>query len=55
MKIKDIDRFLREETYDVKFGKQKPKKMKGEEFIKNSKKPIEKKKWKERQYSNGIQ
>lgn len=46
MKIKDVDRFLKEEMYDVKVGKQKPKKMKAEEFQKTAKKPIDKKKWK---------
>jgi hypothetical protein len=54
MKIKDVDRFLREETYDSKVGKQKPKKMKGEEFHKNAKKPIDKKKWKDKQYLNNF-
>lgn len=48
MKIKDVDRFLKEEeTYEIKKSKKtKPKKMKGEEFQKIGKKPIEKKKWK---------
>lgn len=54
MKIKDVDRFLREEMYDVKNGKQKPKKMKAEEFHKNAKKPIDKKKWKDKQQFGSL-
>jgi len=48
MKIKDVDRFLKEEEsyQSKKFTKSKPKKMKSEEFQKNAKKPIEKKSWK---------
>jgi hypothetical protein len=48
MKIKDVDRFLKEEEsyQSKKFIKSKPKKMKSEEFQKNGKKPMEKKSWK---------
>jgi hypothetical protein len=48
MKIKDVDRFLKEEEsyQSKKFIKSKPKKMKAEEFQKNGKKPMEKKSWK---------
>jgi hypothetical protein len=48
MKIKDVDRFLKEEEnyQSKKFIKSKPKKMKSEEFQKTAKKPVEKKSWK---------
>jgi hypothetical protein len=48
MKIKDVDRFLKEEEFyqSKKFTKAKPKKMKGEEKLNEAKKSTDKKRWK---------
>jgi len=48
MKIKDLDKFLTlEESYKIrKKEKNQAKKNKGEEWVKNSKKPMQKRIWK---------